>query len=176
MPYYLHTILNCVHTVTKKLCKNVKPLRLALLHNKQKFISYRQGLSQNEASAVNVEKLVNEHEHQARIGSTSTQVSVDATCQTNEDNAQCSYNQRQLFAASNLKLRNDAIILLDEHCLNHKQIVVERHDGVNQRNEHKHIDGNAAGVACTHKDEELAEEACKRWNTGKREHGKHHSK
>ena len=31
---------------------------------------------------------MNEHEHHARIGSASTQVGVDATCQTNEDDAE----------------------------------------------------------------------------------------
>ena len=99
---------------------------------------------------------------------------VDAACNAYEDYAECAHCHCYALAASRLECGDNAIVLTDKHCLHYKQIIVERHDCVDQRNKYKHVDCNRTGLKRTHKDEELAEEACKRRNTGKREHSKHH--
>ena len=67
---------------------------------------------------------------------------VDAACDAYEDYAECAYHHCYTLAACRLECGDNAIVLTDKHCLHHKQIVVERHDCVNQRYEHKYIDCN----------------------------------
>ena len=62
----------------------------------------------------------------------------------------------------------------DIHRLDHKQVVVERHDCVDQRDKHEDVDCNRALVDGRGEDEEFAEESGKRGDTCEREHGEHH--
>lgn len=67
-----------------------------------------------------------------------------------------------------------SLLVVDKHRLDYEQVVVERDDSVDQRDEHQHIESRSARFGGGCEDEELAEEARKRRDTGQREHGEHH--
>ena len=102
------------------------------------------------------------------------QACVDAAYQTNKDDAEGAYPKACCLGPVRFELWYRTLVLADKHRLNYQQIVVERDDGVDQRNEDENIDCHATRLRCAHKDEELAEEACKWWDATKREHSKHH--
>ena len=102
--------------------------------------------------------------------------SIDAACETNEDNAEHAHKDGDTLAHMALECSNGLVVGVDKHCLYHKQIVVKRNNSVNQRNEHQHIQCNRTALQCRAEDEELAKESGKRWNTCQREHGKCHGK
>ena len=109
--------------------------------------------------------LLNGSEHGADGVNRAIDVSVDAADQTDEDDAQYTQDEACTLGPVALDGGNHTIVLAQEHRLNHQQVVVQRDDGVDQRDEYEDVDGYRTLVACAHKDEELAEEACKRGNT-----------
>ena len=79
------------------------------------------------------------------------------------------------LGASRFESGNDRFVIAEEHGFDHKQIVEERHDGVDQRYQYEYIESNRCGSAqCAGKDKEFREESGKGRNTSQREHGKHH--
>lgn len=47
----------------------------------------------------------------------------------------------ETFGASRAESGNGVFAVVDEHRLHHEEVVVEGDDGVNQRYQHKHIEG-----------------------------------
>ena len=84
---------------------------------------------------------------------------------TDEDDADYTYQKGDALGERALEWRNNAIVLVNKHCLHHEEVVVERHDGVNQCDEHKDIHRNRAGLQCRGEDKEFAKESCKRRDT-----------
>lgn len=105
---------------------------------------------------------LDQFEHRAHGIQRAVDVDVDATYQSDEDDAQHTQDEAGTLAPVALDGGNDAVVLTQEHGLDHQQVVVERDDGVDQRDEHEHVDGHRALMAGADEDEELAEEACKR--------------
>ena len=84
--------------------------------------------------------------------------SIDAACETNEDDAEHAHKDGDALAHMALECSNGLVVGVDKHCLYHKQIVVKRNNSVNQRNEHQHIQCNRTALQCRAEDEELARE------------------
>lgn len=100
---------------------------------------------------------------------------VDAAYKTHKNDAGNANPHAETLGAGRAESSDGTrLLIVDEHGLNNEQIVVERHNGVDQRYEHKYVKGHRTGSNTGRENEKLAEETRKRRNTGKREHGKHH--
>ena len=66
--------------------------------------------------------------------------------------------RRSLPALRNAGI-TQAFLVADKHALTTEQVVVERDDSVDQRDEHQHIESRSARFGGGCEDEELAEEA-----------------
>ena len=69
-------------------------------------------------------------------------VGVDAAHQADEDDAKHTQDETGALGPMTLDGGNHAVVLTQEHGLDHEQVVVQRDDRVDQRDEYQHVDGH----------------------------------
>ena len=96
---------------------------------------------------------------------------INKTAYTKCNNSYKTYNKACACDYAAFETSYRRVALVDIHCFNHQEVIVERYHGVQQGYEDKNMETTAKGA---HKYKELAEKACKRRNSGQREEGECH--
>ena len=100
-----------------------------------------------------------ESAHQSILLAKQENVIVEAADNAEEDDAGYGNPHCHTLGACRLECGNDRFVIAEEHCLDHEEIVEERHDGVDQRYQHKDVDCYGSLLESSGEDEELAEES-----------------
>ena len=94
------------------------------------------------SEVVFIMDLLDGSEHRADGINGTVNVGIDAADQADEDDTSHTQNESQTLGPMALEGGNHAIVLAQEHGLDHEQVVVQRNDRVDQRDEHQNVDGD----------------------------------